>query len=71
MSDLKILNYKSRVIIAIIAIEQDEEIGKASRKWMMVFKEKLLLKEQSIIIFKNRASYSQKQKILEKTAKLL
>lgn len=71
MSDLKILNYKSRVIIAIIAIEQDEEIGKASRKWMMVFKEKLLLKEQSIIVFKNRAPYSQKQKILEKTAKLL
>lgn len=37
MSDLKILNYKSRCIIDIITIKQDEEIGMASKKWM-VFK---------------------------------
>lgn len=53
MSDLKFLNYKSRCIIDIITIKQDEEIGKASKKWM-VFKKKLLLKEQSIIIFKKQ-----------------
>lgn len=53
MSDLKILNYKSRYITDIITIKQDEEIGKASKKWM-VFKEKLLLKKQSIIIFKKQ-----------------
>lgn len=70
MPDLKILNYKSRCIIVIITIKQDEEIGKPSEKWM-VFQKKLLLKEQSIIIFKNQASYLQKQKILEKTAKFL
>lgn len=70
MPDLKILNYKSRCIIVIITIKQDEEIGKPSEKWM-VFQKKLLLKEQSIIIFKSWASYLQKEKILEKTAKFL
>lgn len=51
MPDLKILNYKSRCIITIITIKQDEEIEKPSEKWM-VFQKKLLLKEHSIIIFK-------------------
>lgn len=65
MSDLKFFNYKSRCSIA--TIKQDEEIGKASKKWM-VFKKKLLLKEQGTIIFKKQAILFL---LLEKTAKLL